>query len=93
MWNVFERPANIRTTNDLEGLNNAWGRTTKRASPNIWLAVKFLCQQEKLVENVLLNLEIGIRPRPQKRKWRLKNERIEAMKRSFILGNRDLLNY
>ena len=42
---------------------------------------------------MLLNLEIGNRPRPQKRKWRLKNERIEAMKRSFILGNRDLLNF
>ena len=93
MWNVFERPANVRTTNDLEVWNNAWGRTTRRASPNICLAVKFLCQQEKLVENVLLNLENGNRPRHQKRKWRLKNERIEAMKRSFILGNRDLLNY
>ena len=62
--NVFEKPANIRTTNDLKGWNNAWGRTTRRASPNIWLAVKFLCQQENLVENVLLNLKIGSPPRP-----------------------------
>ena len=73
MRNVFERPAIIRTTNDLEGWNNAWGRTTRRALPNIfWLAVQSLCQQEKLVDNVLMNLETGNRPRPQKRKWRLK---------------------
>ena len=93
MWNIFERPAKMRTTNDLEGWNNAWGHTTRWASPNIWLAVKFLCQQENLVDNPLLNLEIENHPRPQKRKWRLRNERIEAMKRSFILGYRDLLNF
>ena len=92
IWNVFERPASITSTNDVEGWNIAWGRTTRRASPNIWLAVKCLCQQEKLVEKVLLNLESGNHPRPQNRKWRLKNERIEARKCSFTLGNRDLLN-
>ena len=36
--NVFERPANIRTTNDLVGWKNAWYRTTRRASPLISLS-------------------------------------------------------
>ena len=34
MLNVFERSASITTTN-VEGGKNAWGRTTRKASPTI----------------------------------------------------------
>ena len=47
MWNVFERPSRLRTTNYCEGWNNAWNTHTRRASPNIWLAIKFLKIQQK----------------------------------------------
>ena len=32
-------------------------------------------------------------PPPQKRKWRLYNERILALKNSLILGNRGIIDY
>ena len=47
MWNVFERPSKLRTTNFCERWNNAWNTHTRGASPNIWLAIKFLKIQQK----------------------------------------------
>ena len=93
MWNVFERPSRLRTTNFCEGWNNAWNTHTRRASPNIWLAIKFLKIQQKNTENQIFHMRRGALPPPQKRKWRLHNEKIIAMKNSLLLGNRNIINY
>ena len=37
-----------------------------------------------------MHIEIGRRPPIQKKKWRLFNERIDSLKLSLRLGNRDL---
>ena len=69
MWNVFERPSRLRTTNYCEGWNNAWNMHT-RSSPNIWLAIKFLKIQQKNTQNPVNHIRLG-RLSPQKRKCRL----------------------
>ena len=49
MWNVFERPSRMRTTNICEGLNSSWNRRTRRGRHNFWLAIRFLKVQERVI--------------------------------------------
>ena len=47
MWNVFNRPSNLRTTNHCEDWNQSWNAQTRRSSPNIWSAMRFIKIQQK----------------------------------------------
>ena len=42
MWNVFERPEKIRTTNVCEGWNNAWSRKNLQRKPNFRGSLRYL---------------------------------------------------
>ena len=62
-------------------------------SPKIWLAKKILQNSRKKTKNRIVHIEMGKRPPIQKKKWRLFNERIDCLKLSLTLGNKDLKNY
>ena len=62
-------------------------------SPKVWLAIKFIKIQEKFTKNRIVHIKMGRQPPTQKKKWRLFNERIDSLKLSLRLGNRDLKNY
>ena len=47
MWNVFERPEKIRTTNVCEGWNNAWNRKNLQRKPNFWGSLRYLKREER----------------------------------------------
>ena len=50
LWNVYDRPLRLRTTNFCEGWDNTWNRKIQRNSPNFWTAVRFLKQQQRETE-------------------------------------------
>ena len=74
MWNVKNRPTRLRTTKFCEGWNRIWNRKVQRHSPNLWLVILFLKQQEKIVENPLELIRLGEPASKQIRKWRLLKE-------------------
>ena len=45
LWNVYDRPQRLPTTNFCEGWNNSRNRKIQRNSPNFWTAVQFLKQR------------------------------------------------
>ena len=40
IWNVFDRPVDIRTTNVCEGWNSSWNKTVGIFRPNFWKVSK-----------------------------------------------------
>ena len=51
-WNTLDREPVLRTTNGCEAWNSTWNRHTNRSSPNLWLAIKFLKQQQKTLKTL-----------------------------------------
>ena len=93
MWNVYQRSPRLRTTNDCESWNKSWNVRARRSTPNFWLAVRFLKQQERITRN---KVDLANRGKPapaQKRKWRLQNERLEAVKSSLVFGRISIQTY
>ena len=80
MWNVMHRPARLRTTNFCAGWNSVWNRKIQRNSPSLCLAIQFLKQQEKIVDNQLELIRIGHPVPKQNPKLRLFNEKVQALK-------------
>ena len=80
MWNVFDRPSRMRTTNICEGWNSSWNRRSRRGRPNFWLAIRFSKVQEKLFKNTVNRMQAREMPPRQRRKWRTLNSQIEALK-------------
>ena len=81
-WNTLDREPVLRTTNGCEAWNSTWNRRTNRSSPNLWLAIKFLKQQQKNTESAMENEENVL----QKRKYCVRNEQIQGLKTSLALG-------
>ena len=67
----FRQPFRLRSTNFCEGWNNAWNIRTRRTSTKIWLAIKFLKNQQKKHRKANFHMRQGTLARPQKRKLRL----------------------
>ena len=94
MWNVFERPSRLRTTNYCEGgLVQRMEHAHKEILAQYLVGHKIPQNSAKNTENQILHAQLGRLPPPQKRKWRLYNDRISALKNSLILGNRNANDY
>ena len=68
MWNVFETPSRMRTTNNCEGWNSSWNRRTRRGRPIFWLTIRFLKVQERVIRNIVNRMQAGEMPPRQRRK-------------------------
>ena len=93
LWNVYDRPQRLRTTNFCELWNDSWSRKIQWNSPNFWTAVRLLKQQQRETENKIALARRGFRTPTQQKKWQNFNERVQVLKTSLVLGNRTLKIY
>ena len=47
MWNVFDRPVTMRTTNKCENWNSSWNKEVGSSNPNFWNTIKKLGKKER----------------------------------------------
>ena len=92
LWNVYDHPQRLRTTNFCEGWNNSWNRENQQTSPNFQTAVQVLKQQQRETENKVSLARRRFRAPTQQKKWRNFIERVQALKTFLVLGNRTLKN-
>ena len=69
LWNVYDRPTRIRTTNFCEGWNNSRNRKIQQNSPNFLTALQFVKQQERDVANKIALARRGNRDPSQQNIW------------------------
>ena len=67
MWNVYDRPQNLRTTNACESWHASWNRKIGRNHPSLWVVVEELKKQEKITKNVCSKFSKGEPPPPQEK--------------------------
>ena len=93
MWNLFERPASLTTTNSSENWHNIWNKKIGRFHPNFWVLIRKLKREEKMSKLALKSFHNGDIPREAKKKESRKREQIAALKRSYASRNRNFENY
>ena len=85
MWNVYNRPYNLRTTNICESWHSSWNREIARIRPSFWTIIYYLKIQEKRMRLVFGRIEKGEKPPAQKFKWRQLNAKIRRLGNSYEL--------
>ena len=66
MWNVYDRPQNLRTANACESRHASWNRKIGINYPSLWVEVKQLKKQEKITKKYTQKSK-GEPPPPQKK--------------------------
>ena len=67
MWNVYDRPQNLRTTNACESWHASWNRKIRRNHRSLWVVVDEL-KKQKITKNVYSKNSKGEPPPPQKKR-------------------------
>lgn len=93
LWNVYDRPLRLRTTNTCEGWHNRWNDMVARIHPNIWYLLVCLKREEVAVYRAIRRFRANRRPPPQRRRYRLLNERIYQYKTEYLRNIKTLDEY
>lgn len=93
LWNVFERGMSSRTNNIVESYHARWNKVVGVRHPSIWTFLKKLQDQQALARNVVLNAENGNPPPLRRRKWRILEQRVVALKNDLLEGRKDIYEY
>ena len=93
MWNLYNRPPSLNTTNSCEGWHHIWNKKVGRFHPNFWDLIRKLKREEKMSKLALKSYQNGDLPPKTRKKYRKKRDQISALKKSFASRNRDIENY
>ena len=93
MWNVFDRPVTMRTTNKCENWNSSWKKEVGASNPNFWNTIKKLVKKERESNLELLRLEQGESSPLQKKVYVQFNEKILRLKNLYLGGIISLNSY
>ena len=93
LWNVFDRPLNLRTTNKCESWNRDWNASVGTKNPVFWTVVQKLREQEQYSRLDIRRISRGEACNIQKKKYRDLNEKISRLKNSYLDGTSSLKNY
>ena len=93
LWNVFDRPLNLRTTNKCESWNRDWNASVGTKNPVFWTVVQKLGEQEQYSRLGIRRISRGEASNIQKKKYRDLNEKISRLKNSYLDGTSSLKNY
>ena len=93
LWNVFDRPLNLRTTNKCESWNRDWNASVGTKNPVFWTVVQKLGEQEQYSRLDIRRISRGEASNIQKKKYRDLNEKISRLKNSYLDGTSSLKNY
>ena len=93
MWSCFQRENALRTTNSCESWHSQWNRKLSRSRPSFWTTLRLLKKEEVQVKNSISQIERGLLPPAQKKKWRIFNAQLDDLKLSFLAGERNIFEY
>ena len=93
MWNVFDRPENLRTTNICEGWNSSWNKEIGTTKPNLWKVISQLQHQELHTRLDMRRKDRGEPPPLKKKKIRDLDSRLLRLKNSYLGGHLSVETY
>ena len=93
LWNVYNRPLPLRTTNTCEGWHHRWNGRVAKIHPNIWIFVTCLKREEKVIHRVIRKIRGNRPPPPQIRRYRMLNELINQYKTEYERNIKTLDEY
>ena len=77
----------------VSGFHNRWNSSLDRRHPSLWVFIRRLKDEQRLVETVCALAERGERPPPVRRKWRRQEERLKRLRRQYRRDERTLEQY
>ena len=93
MWNVFDRPITLRTTNKCQSWNLGWGKELQTCNPNFWTVIKKLLREESYSRLEIRRHGRGNPPPSQRRQQIHLNEKILRLKDSYLNASIGVENY
>ncbi|KAL8606197.1 hypothetical protein ACOMHN_053469 [Nucella lapillus] len=93
VWNVFDRPMDQRTNSHVESFHRAFNDAVQIRHPPLWSFLRHLKDHQTVTEETVTRARRGEAPPRCRRKWRLLEERLVALKRQYNHGDRDLNEY
>ena len=93
LWNVYNRPLRLRTSDACEGWHHRWNTRVARVHPNVWYLLIALKREEVVIHRAIRNYRRNRRPQPQRRAYRLLNERIQQLKTEYTRNVKTLDEY
>ncbi|KAL8581918.1 hypothetical protein ACOMHN_010292 [Nucella lapillus] len=93
VWNVFDRLMDQRTNNHVESFHRAFNDAVQIRHPPLWSFLRHLKDHQTVTEETVTRARRGEAPPRRRRKWRLLEERLVALKCQYNHGDRDLNEY
>ena len=93
MWNVFDRPITLRTTNKCENWNLGCCKELQTCNPNFWTVIKKLLREESHSRLEIRRHVRGEPPPSQRRQQIQLNEKILRLKDSYLNASIGVENY
>ena len=93
LWNVFDRPLNLRTTNKCESWNRDCNASLGTKNPVFWTVIQKLGEQEQYSRLDIRRITRGEASNIRKKKYRDLNEKISRLKNSYLDVTLSLKNY
>ena len=83
LWNCFNRPVRLRTTNAVEGWNFRWNRRVGLTHPNLWFFIIALKKEEAVVHRSIRQFRRNQPPPQQRRNYRRLNRVIQSLRDDY----------
>ena len=93
MWNVFNRPMEIRPNNHVVSYHRRWNQAVGVHHPSIWSFIRVLKDQHSVNEVTIQSIRNGNQPPVRRRKWRPLEHRINGEKPEYNNGQINLGQY
>ncbi|KAL8623468.1 hypothetical protein ACOMHN_061981 [Nucella lapillus] len=93
VWNVFDRPMDQRTNSHVESFHRVFNDAVQIRHPPLWSFLRHLKDHQTVTEETVTRARRGEAPPRRRRKWRLLEEHLVALKRQYNHGDRDLKEY
>ena len=93
LWNVYNRPLRLRTSNVCESWHKRWNGIVARIHPNIWYLIICLKREEIVIHRVIRKIRSNRPPPPQIRRYRMLNELINQYKTEYLRNVKTLDEY